>query len=494
MLRCGEERIKPEREFYEQIVIMINKRRLTLKFIFFDILTAELSWIVFTLFRKLYIEDKSWTIALEKFPDQRFTLGLFFVPVFWLLLYLITGFYHEIHRRSRLIEFGQTFLATLIGVLVIFFTIIINDAIDTYHDYYISLASLFSIHFFFTYTARLIRTTSHIHRLRRGEIGFNTLLIIGDKEQALTLLKNMEDQPSAVGNHFVGYLNLDKHPIPEIDEQFPYLGSVESLKVLIAQHKIEEVMIAIKPKNHHKIESLLNELDSLKVIVKIVPNIYGAITRTINMSTLYGMPLLTITTQLMPPWQANIKRLIDLTFSLIALILLLPLMLLIALAVCLSSRGPLFYSHQRVGRYGKPFIIYKFRSMVTDAEPNGPSLSKENDPRITRVGRFLRKTRLDELPQFYNVLRGEMSLVGPRPERQYFIDQIVERAPHYRLLQKVKPGITSWGQVKYGYAENVDQMVERLNYDIIYIENMTLYVDFKIMIYTIMTVLGAKGR
>jgi lipopolysaccharide/colanic/teichoic acid biosynthesis glycosyltransferase len=159
----------------------------------------------------------------------------------------------------------------------------------------------------------------------------------------------------------------------------------------------------------------------------------------------------------------------------------------------LSSRGPLFYKQERIGKNGKPFTIYKFRSMYVDAEQNGPELSSEKDPRITPFGRFMRKSRLDEIPNFINVLKGDMSLVGPRPERQHFIDQIIEKAPQYIQLLKVRPGITSWGQVKYGYAKNIDEMVRRMKYDLIYLDNMSLYVDFKIMIYTFLTILKRKG-
>ena len=159
----------------------------------------------------------------------------------------------------------------------------------------------------------------------------------------------------------------------------------------------------------------------------------------------------------------------------------------------MSSKGPVFYSHERIGKYGKPFTIFKFRSMYLESEKNGPALSSKYDTRITKFGRFMRKSRLDELPQFYNVLIGDMSLVGPRPERQFFIDQIVKQAPHFTHLHKVRPGITSWGQVKFGYAENVEEMIQRLKYDIIYIENMSLYVDIKILIYTIKIIFKGQG-
>lgn len=221
---------------------------------------------------------------------------------------------------------------------------------------------------------------------------------------------------------------------------------------------------------------------------------YDILTGMVKMSSIIGTPLIQISHDLMPAWEENMKRIIDILTALFALIILSPLYLFLTLGVKFSSRGPVLYSHERIGRYGKPFTIYKFRSMVNDAESNGPALSSHNDGRITSFGLFMRKMRLDELPQFYNVLIGDMSLVGPRPERQYFIDQIIKKAPHFNHLQKVRPGITSWGQVKFGYASNVEEMIERLKYDILYIENMSLLVDLKILIYTIKTVLNASGK
>jgi lipopolysaccharide/colanic/teichoic acid biosynthesis glycosyltransferase len=199
--------------------------------------------------------------------------------------------------------------------------------------------------------------------------------------------------------------------------------------------------------------------------------------------SLHGMPL----------WQEILKLSLDKIISSIAVICLIPIYLILSIVVKATSKGPVFFCQERVGRYGKPFVLYKFRTMVPNAEVEGPALSSKSDERVTSVGRFMRKTRLDELPNFFNVLKGDLSIVGPRPERQFFIDQIVEKAPHYLQLLRVKPGITSWGQVKYGYAENVDQMIERLEFDLLYLENMSLLVDFRIMVYTIITVLRGRG-
>jgi exopolysaccharide biosynthesis polyprenyl glycosylphosphotransferase len=189
-----------------------------------------------------------------------------------------------------------------------------------------------------------------------------------------------------------------------------------------------------------------------------------------------------------------VKRAMDLLLSSVAIVLLAPLMGALALAIKLTSPGPVLYRQERCGLNGRSFMMLKFRTMSADAEKGGPQMTTANDPRRTRLGTFLRKTNLDELPQFWNVLKGEMSLVGPRPERQHFINAITELAPHYRHLHKVRPGITSWGQVKFGYAENVEQMVRRLKYDILYIENMSLAVDLKILAYTVLIIFKGDGK
>jgi exopolysaccharide biosynthesis polyprenyl glycosylphosphotransferase len=226
----------------------------------------------------------------------------------------------------------------------------------------------------------------------------------------------------------------------------------------------------------------------------MIPDMYDILSGFVRISSIFGTPLIEVEALVMPQWQQSVKRVLDIVCSVFALVVLFPLFMLLFILIKTDSKGPAIFKQPRIGRWGKPFTIYKFRTMRVDAEKDGPALSSTDDNRMTKVGRWLRKFRLDEFPQFYNVLVGNMSLVGPRPERQFFIDQIVQVAPHYKLLHRVKPGITSWGQVKYGYAENVEQMVERLKYDILYIENMSLALDFKIAFYTVLTIIKAEGK
>lgn len=416
-----------------------------------------------------------------------------FIPLSWLLLHFIKGYYSNSMRKSRLQELGDTLSIVFIGTLIYFLFDPLNQGMNIYMHPIRFFIIFISIHFLFIYTPRLIITSLVIHQIRNRKIGFPTL-IVGSYNMAEKIYNQMMSQEKSLGNKIVGFVNANGSIEQNFRMPIPNLGNASALNHLLKTHKIEEIIIAIEPTEKSKIKQLLNQAASTNVVIKIVPDIYDVLMGTVKMHTPFGEPLIEISTQLMPTWQQIIKRLMDIFLSLISLIVLFPVFLVIGISIKLTSKGPIIYSHERIGQYGKPFTIYKFRSMYIDSEKNGPALSSEGDKRITPLGKYLRKLRIDELPQFWNVLSGEMSLVGPRPERQYYIDQIVEIAPHYNHLQKVKPGITSWGQVKFGYAENIDEMIERLKYDLVYLETMSLYTDIKILIYTIMIVLKGKGK
>ena len=279
-----------------------------------------------------------------------------------------------------------------------------------------------------------------------------------------------------------------------LEKHIKNLGKYHDLPNLIKIKNIEEVILAVESSDHKELRVILNLLEGENVNVKIIPDVYDILAGSVKMTSIFGAPLIAIDQEIMPAWQLSLKRVMDITISAIALLLLSPVILTLMVLVKMSSPGGIFFLQERIGLKGQPFKIIKFRTMVKDAEKDGPQLSSTSDARITPIGKFLRKTRLDEIPQFFNVLKGEMALVGPRPERQFYIDQIIAEAPHYKHLNKVRPGITSWGQVKYGYAENVGQMIQRLKFDLLYIENMSLAVDIKILLYTIVIVLKGDGK
>ena len=472
--------------------MIMNRRRQTTKYVLSDLFASAGAWTLFYFFRKIVIESKYFGETYLSI-DKNFYLGIIFIPIFWLLIYYITGYYYEIYRKSRLKELSQTFLTALFGALIIFFKLILDDIIVSYNDYYQSLLFLFSVHFLLTYIPRVFITSATIKKIHSNKIGFPTILV-GSNGQAKKILDEVNGMKKSPGNKFVGFINIYDKENPLLEERIPRLGKFEDLPEIINNNKIEEVIIAIESSEHTEIRKILRKLLLTNVRVKIVPSLYDITSGYVRLVTLYKTPLIEIHNRNMSVSQENIKRIIDVILSSIAIIILLPVYIGVSIGVKLSSKGSVFYKQERIGKNGKPFKIIKFRSMYTDAEKGGPALSSSNDSRITPFGKIMRKTRLDEIPQFINVIIGEMSLVGPRPERQFFIDKIVPKAPFYMSLLKVKPGITSLGQVKYGYAENVEQMIERMKYDLVYLQNMSIYLDFKILILTVKTVFEASGK
>ncbi len=470
----------------------MNRTKQTIKYIVFDVLASASAWTLFFIFRKVYIESRYYGEVYLAF-DYNFYLGVIFIPLFFLLIYYITGYYYEVYRRARLKELAQTFSTSLFGVLIIFFKFILDDIITSYNDYYQSFLFLLSVHFILTYIPRVLITSKTVRKIHTRKIGFPTLLI-GSNGQALKVFDEIENEKVSSGNNFVGFISILNEENPKLEEKIPNLGKFEDITKIVTQYDIEEVIIAIESSEHHKIKKVLSSLLVTNVRIKIVSSLYDIITGYSRLITLNKTPFIEVQNRSLSVTQENLKRMIDITLSSIAFLILLPVYIGTAIGVKLSSKGPIFYKQERIGKNGKPFKIIKFRSMYVDAEKHGPALSSDNDSRITPFGKIMRKTRLDEIPQFLNVIVGEMSLVGPRPERQFYIDQIVAKAPFYLNLLKVKPGITSLGQVKYGYAENVEQMIERMKYDLVYVQNMSIYQDFKIMILTVKTVFEASGK
>lgn len=464
-------------------------RRQRIKYIVADIVSVLIAWVLFFVFRRIEIESNVIREIQLFSPVYNFKELLFGIPFFWLFIFWLSGYYNQPYRKSRLTELAQTFLSTFFGSIALFFILLLDDPVVDYRDYYLSLIVLFAIYFSVVYLFRYTITLIATRQIHTRKIGFNTL-IVGAGKNAKAIYDELESMKMSSGHFIQGFISCEGE---QVAEGLNVLGDLSRLDDIVKEKEIREVIIAMDSVDRDAIFPAIHKLYQYDVIVRLIPRVYDFLIGSIRIVSIYGTPLVTALEVPMNDFEKNVKFLFDKVFSCVMLILLSPLLLILSILVKLSSDGPILYQQERIGLYGKPFKILKFRTMRMDAEASGPQLAKEGDNRVTKIGHYYRKYRFDELPQFINVLRGDMSIVGPRPERKYFGEKIAEKAPYYGLVHRVKPGITSWATVKYGYASDIDQMVRRLHYDIIYLDNTSLLVDLKILIYTVITVVTGRG-
>lgn len=470
---------------------MNRRNKLRTTYIIVDYITANIVFLLFDICR-FYMSDTKmqWGQLTSFLGNSTLVTEQALIPMLMVGIYTLSGFYNEPERRSRIAELITTFLSAAALTILIYLGLLINDFGMHKIQHYKIILVMFSLIFVITYIGRFIVTTLLFRSIRRGEICFNTV-IIGNSRRARKVAQRLVRTQSIYGYNICGYVPIEG----EISApgEVPLI-SFSDVEKMVDEKRISDVIVALQDENDEQmVLNVMNQLFRFNVSIKVAAGSFSYLTSNIHIEDIYGEPLIEVSRSRLSECARNLKRVGDIVAAILALTVLILPMAVIAICVKLDSPGPAFYKQKRIGYRRRPFNIYKFRTMVCEAEADGPQLSSPDDSRITRIGRFLRKYRIDELPQFWNVIRGEMALVGPRPERAYFIEKILKIAPYYTLLQQVRPGLTSWGMVKYGYASTVKEMVKRSHFDLLYIGNMSFTVDMKILIFTIRTVLTGKG-
>ncbi|MDO8548866.1 MAG: sugar transferase [Ignavibacteria bacterium] len=465
----------------------MNKKPGKLLILSIDFLSINLAWILYFGFRV----ESGW---FDLIIMPAFMIPMFVVYFYWLIIFTFVGMYRTWFASSRFDELSTLFKASFVGIFILFSLIFLDDYIHSVSSPNRILIFIYwGMFLLLVGSGRLFVRGFQRNLLIRG-IGRKNVLIIGFNEKA----KDVHDQllqHKALGLDVKGYVSSNGHSLGEGYKDIKIIGSVSEIEKLIDEVNAQEIIIALEKDDHDILIQLIAKCDQKNVGIKIVPDLYEILSGQAKTSQIYGIPLIDIMPQLMPEWEKKLKRSIDIIISLLILVITFPVCFVIAIAIKIDSKGPIFFTQERCGQNGKVFTIVKFRSMVLDAEKmSGPVWSQKDDPRITSIGKIIRKVRIDEIPQLYNVLKGEMSFVGPRPERPFFVEKLANEIPYYKRRLKVRPGITGWAQVKHKYDETLEDVKIKLKYDLFYIENMSLRMDFKIILRTIYVVLFGKGH
>lgn len=430
-------------------------------------------------------------------PEIIATNGISLVGVFsginavLIALFYFNNRYKVDPTLSRFAEIENIFKLTL-GIIL--FIILFNELFElpvivsspVLLRYWITLAVTLS-------TGRLVIRQIQKSLLKKGYGAKNTV-IVGVNEKAKKVAEHLTNRH--LGYKVVGFVTPDPVHINNNDQpEQPILASVNELKQVIDNFRINEVIIALERPNHNRLLDIITLANGSPVSLKIIPDMYEVVSGLAKTEQIHGLPLIQINPEIISRFEKFLKRFFDIFIACIVIIPLVPLWIILSLAIKINSRGPIFYWQDRIGTDGKQFKIVKFRSMFKDAETHtGPIWAAEDDPRITKVGRFMRRFRLDEVPQFLNVLSGQMSVVGPRPERPYFVQKLMEEFPFYYRRHKVRPGITGWAQIKHSYDTTIEDVRQKLKYDFFYIENISISLDLKIMFNTVAVMFSGKGQ
>ncbi len=416
------------------------------------------------------------------FAVMQTVLGVIFLPM---------NLYRSEPTVSRFYEIQQMVRTTfIIALLAVFIDALIPGSwLFSAQDilrYWLALS-------FGLLISRWIFRTLQKYLLTKG-FGLRKTIIVGINDRGFQVANDIVTHDHQ-GFDLLGFVHSDDDPKLNGDENYNIIGHEQDLKQIILDNQVSEVIVAPVKLEHTHVTRIITQANGSPVSIKIVPDLHEVISGLARTEQIYGVPLIKVNPNLDTVYNTIIKRFIDLILAIPLLVVTSPLLLIIATSIKLNSRGPVLYKQDRVGKNHKHFFIYKFRTMVENAEQmTGPVWATEEDPRITRVGRILRRFRLDELPQLLMVIQGHMSMIGPRPERPYFVDKLAQEYPFYYRRHKIRPGITGWAQIKHPYDQDIEDVRKKLKYDFYYIENLSFPLDIKIMLSTVWVMLSGKGR